>query len=114
MEGYAHAGMFHCAKAIFSSEIKKSILDSLNSNPGFGLVLTGHSLGGGCAAILALLWSERVIGRDGTACFTTIPSNGFPRVPIHCYVYGCPAVLSPDLSKSAKDLITSFVFSNQN
>jgi hypothetical protein len=112
MEGYAHSGMFYSAKTILQSEIRDSVCVSLNENPGFSLVLTGHSLGGGCAAILALLWSEKVVGLDGSFKFMTKHSSGLPKVDVHCYVYGCPAVLSGDLSKAAKDLITSFVFSN--
>jgi Lipase (class 3) len=46
MEGYAHSGMFHCAETILNSGIKESVSAALNDNPGFSLVLTGHSLGG--------------------------------------------------------------------
>ena len=112
IEGYAHSGMFHCANAVLSKGLLASVNRALRDNAGFSLTLTGHSLGGGCASLLALLWSKKVSNSDGTHSFFTRESTGFPEVPINCYVYGCPAVVSAELSRSAKNLITSFVFRN--
>jgi hypothetical protein len=68
-------------------------------------------LGGGCASILAMLWSRRRVNAlDGTIDFVTDTSKGLPLRPIHCYVFACPAVMSSELSKSFYSLITTFIY----
>jgi len=53
----AHQGMLH--SALFVSEAAKSIVrKALADNPGYSLVLVGHSLGSGVAAVLGTLWEE--------------------------------------------------------
>ncbi len=82
----------------------------LEKYPTYSLVLTGHSLGGGCASLLALLWSKRRVNPDGTISFVTNTSIGLPLRAIHCYVFAVPAVMSGDLSKSIRDLVTTFIY----
>lgn len=68
-------------------------------------------MGGGCAALLAMLWSRRRVNPvDGTVDFVTDTSKGLPLRPIHCYIFACPAVMSADLSKSFYDLVTTFIY----
>lgn len=56
-----HAGM-HASARLLSQEtstVYKTIQKALQDYPDYGLVLCGHSLGGGVAAILSLLWSMK-------------------------------------------------------
>ncbi|KAF9103193.1 hypothetical protein BGX27_010684 [Mortierella sp. AM989] len=56
-----HAGMHASAQllSLETSTVYKTIKKALEDYPDYGLVLCGHSLGGGVAAILALLWSMK-------------------------------------------------------
>jgi hypothetical protein len=67
-------------------------------------------LGGGCAALLSMLWSCRKVDIHGNFEFVTDTSKGLPLRSIHCYVFACPAVMSSELSKCFHDLITTFVY----
>ncbi|KAF9921267.1 hypothetical protein FBU30_008725 [Linnemannia zychae] len=56
-----HAGM-HASARLLSQEtstVFKTIQKALQDYPDYGLVLCGHSLGGGVASILSLLWSTK-------------------------------------------------------
>ncbi|KAF9098135.1 hypothetical protein BGX23_006940 [Mortierella sp. AD031] len=56
-----HAGM-HASARLLSQEtstVYKTIQKALQDYPDYGLVLCGHSLGGGVAAILSLLWAMK-------------------------------------------------------
>ncbi|KAG0065312.1 hypothetical protein BGZ90_001825 [Linnemannia elongata] len=56
-----HAGM-HASARLLSQEtstVYKTIQKALQDYPDYGLVLCGHSLGGGVAAILSVLWSMK-------------------------------------------------------
>ncbi|KAI1295062.1 hypothetical protein EDD11_008043 [Mortierella claussenii] len=59
-----HAGMHASARllSLETSTVFKTIKKALEDYPDYGLVLCGHSLGGGVAALLALLWS--MTGQD--------------------------------------------------
>ncbi|KAF9121749.1 hypothetical protein BGW39_010285 [Mortierella sp. 14UC] len=56
-----HAGMHASARLLSmeTSTVYKTIQKALQDYPDYGLVLCGHSLGGGVAAILSLLWSMK-------------------------------------------------------
>lgn len=86
-EGFTHSGIFHCAKVISTSRVKDSVREALLANPGFTLTLCGHSLGGGCSALLALLWSRRLTAENGTFYYVANEEYGFPNVHIQCFVY---------------------------
>ena len=68
----AHQGMLESARGV-ARATRGIIASELASNPSFNLVIVGHSLGGGTAAILSTMWSE------------TFPGN-------KAYVYGPPCV----------------------
>ncbi|KAF8951637.1 hypothetical protein BGZ46_003883, partial [Entomortierella lignicola] len=56
-----HAGMHASAQllSLETSTVFKTIKKALEDYPEYGLVLCGHSLGGGVASILSLLWSMK-------------------------------------------------------
>ncbi|KAJ3220088.1 hypothetical protein HDU67_006844 [Dinochytrium kinnereticum] len=113
--GRVHAGMGRSAALKFrrGTEVFCAVERALRENPGFGLVLTGHSLGGGVAALMAMEWScpvDPALARTSRTPFVTSLSSGLPPGrPIHCYSYGSPCVASYDLSTSTKGLISTLV-----
>ncbi|KAI7816028.1 hypothetical protein BC939DRAFT_470685 [Gamsiella multidivaricata] len=56
-----HSGMYASARllSLETSKVFRTIKKALEDYPDYGLVLCGHSLGGGVAAILSLLWSMK-------------------------------------------------------
>lgn len=93
-----------------------------------GIVLCGHSLGGGVAALLAILWSCPVASFERHAAqytassgntlvhpplathFVTSFASGLPPGrPITCYTFGVPCVASPDLARYCEGLVISTV-----
>ncbi|KAJ3355991.1 hypothetical protein HDU91_005609 [Kappamyces sp. JEL0680] len=110
IDGYVHSGIFQSANQIATSSIRDAVTEALERHPTYSLVLTGHSLGGGCAALLSLLWSRRQTNPDGVLEFVTNTDMGLPLRSIHCYVFAVPAVMSGDLSKSVRDLVTTFIY----
>ncbi|TPX32436.1 hypothetical protein SmJEL517_g04439 [Synchytrium microbalum] len=105
--GFVHAGMLKSAKKLCESAVAEVVAGALKQYPGFGLVLCGHSLGGGVAALLATMWAD--VQKDGS--FVT--KRGFPEGrPVHCYCYGPPSTMSAEMSKAYKKLITCVVFRN--
>ncbi|POW11744.1 hypothetical protein PSTT_05075, partial [Puccinia striiformis] len=102
----AHSGMLHSALRLRreSSTVHEVIKQALIDYSNYGLIITGHSLGGGVAALLAVLCSTRT----ETTKFVTSFRSGFPPgQPIHSYTYGTPAVASLDLSEYTKGLLTT-------
>ncbi|KAI9499772.1 hypothetical protein BX070DRAFT_217779 [Coemansia spiralis] len=104
-----HSGMWHSALLLAdsSSEVFKEVAEALRLYPEYGLVLTGHSLGGGVASLLTLLWSRPLFGyADGQ--FVTMDKFGLvtPR-PIHCFSFGSPCSTNAALSYYCRGLVTS-------
>jgi hypothetical protein len=89
LSGTVHEGIFKGAMNIYTA-VKAKLLDALASYPGFSLIITGHSLGAGTAALIGLLMR-------GDADFTSINYRA--------YCYGCPCVVSPELQPLLKDNI---------
>ncbi|KAJ3153400.1 hypothetical protein HDU86_005230 [Geranomyces michiganensis] len=108
--GKVHAGMLESAEKVARGPVRDAVSDALRRHPTFSLVLTGHSLGGGVAALLALIWSRKLVDEHGRESFVTCGDAGFPVRPVHCFVYGSPAVMSVDLSHHYKHLITSVIY----
>jgi hypothetical protein len=119
-----HKGMHASARRLLSSdELMVTIKAALENSPEWGLVLCGHSLGGGVAALLAILLSESSpIEEHGTSFVTKLTppllTNGTPGFlqaslpsgrPIHVYAYGPPATLSEPLRVATRGLITTIV-----
>ncbi|RKP33990.1 hypothetical protein BJ085DRAFT_21996 [Dimargaris cristalligena] len=108
-----HAGVLQSAQllAASNSPVFRELRDAMLQYPNYGLVFCGHSLGGGVAAILAILWSRRTTTAPSSApirWFVTSEASGLPpNRPIHCYAYGVPCVASIDLAIYCRGLITS-------
>jgi len=68
----AHHGMLEAARAV-DRMTRRTVAAQMSANPDYGLVLVGHSLGGGVAAVLGTLWQEV-----------------FPNLMV--FAYGCPCV----------------------
>ncbi|GAA5955653.1 hypothetical protein JCM21900_005074 [Sporobolomyces salmonicolor] len=125
---FVHSGMFCSATTLQRGTVHEVIKGALEQFPTYGLVVCGHSLGGGVAALLSILWSspaaafERHAAAYATECgrrpshppistlFVTSFSSGLPPGrPIFCYTYGVPCVSSPDLGTYCRGLVISTV-----
>ncbi|KAA6423739.1 MAG: hypothetical protein FRX49_06310, partial [Trebouxia sp. A1-2] len=94
VQGKVHEGMMSAATFVHCNSA--AALESVaHTHPGWPLVVTGHSMGGGVAAIVAALL------RDGTA------PKGLG--PVRCCVISPAAVFSGDLSEACRPFITSLI-----
>lgn len=59
-----HAGMLEGAKRLSDpqGEVVGMVCRALKAEPTYGLIINGHSLGGGVAALLAIMWSQELPG----------------------------------------------------
>eukprot|EP01006_Ploeotia_vitrea_P028415 TRINITY_DN61115_c0_g1_i1.p1 TRINITY_DN61115_c0_g1~~TRINITY_DN61115_c0_g1_i1.p1 ORF type:complete len:824 (+),score=375.68 TRINITY_DN61115_c0_g1_i1:14-2485(+) len=97
-DGYAghhtHAGILRAVRELRADLKRRRILETFfEQHPGHQLVITGHSLGAGASAILALLLSK-----------------DYP--DLHCYAFAPPLVFDRGLATKPelKRLITSVVY----
>ncbi|KKK15046.1 hypothetical protein P175DRAFT_0464001 [Aspergillus ochraceoroseus IBT 24754] len=126
-----HKGMHASANHLLMGGGKRvmiTIRAALEEFPEYGVVLCGHSLGGGVAALLATMISEPGNEASRTSFTTTsYSSKQFmlrggkaedeshsaiylpPGRPIHVYAYGPPATMSPFLRRATRGLITTIV-----
>ncbi|KAI0038005.1 alpha/beta-hydrolase [Auriscalpium vulgare] len=103
-----HGGMLKMAQAMggHGKPVHIAVKDALRKNKGYELVMSGHSLGSGVAALLGLMWA------DPKTCLT-VRSSGLPvgrRVSVFCF--GPPCLTDARLAKLSANLITSFVYSH--
>lgn len=134
-----HKGMHASAKRLLEGgggRVMITLRAALEEFTDYGVVLCGHSLGGGVAALLATMISEPSNTPIGTsfvtasyhptrnppllAADTASSQNGNPPPqppsydlppgrPIHVYAYGPPAVMSPFLRLATRGLITTVI-----
>ena len=132
-----HRGILVAAKEIAEKDgrVHRTLRLALEQYQSYKLVLAGHSLGichlgfiaqdlliyvgGGVASLVSLLWAIRTPAEDGgshhASNFVTSLRSGLPAGrPIHCYTYGCPAVVSPHLREHTIGLVTSVVRGNDS
>ncbi|KAF6762506.1 hypothetical protein DFP72DRAFT_559729 [Ephemerocybe angulata] len=105
---HVHGGMLRLARAMgeVGKPVQVAVKEALSSNPDFDLVLCGHSLGAGVAALLGMIWA------DPETCLT-VPASGLPagrNVQVYCYAP--PALTDAALGRLADKLIISFVYSH--
>jgi hypothetical protein len=85
----AHHGMLESARALLLG-VEPILEKELESNPNFGLVLVGHSMGGGVAALLG-----------------TLLESTFPNLVV--YVYGAPCVAPIDARPTGDANVISII-----
>ncbi|KAJ2327231.1 hypothetical protein GGI00_004518, partial [Coemansia sp. RSA 2681] len=131
-----HSGMWHSALLLAdaSSEVFKEVAEALRLYPEYGLVVTGHSLGGGVASLLTLLWSQPMFSPQHHHHATDVPPRGrmtpgsahgslrqfvttakfglVSQRPIHCFSFGSPCSTNAALSYYCRGLVTSVVNAN--
>lgn len=110
-----HKGMLNSALLLLKkrSRLLVVVKAALEEFTEYGLVLTGHSLGGGVAAILAILLS---VPSGGAFVTGAAAETDGVRIPdgrkIHCYAFGTPACVSEELRRATRTLITTVVHGN--
>ncbi|TVY43337.1 Sn1-specific diacylglycerol lipase alpha [Lachnellula occidentalis] len=129
-----HKGIHASARRLLDGgggRVIATIAAALEEFPDYGLVMCGHSLGGGVTALLAIMISEPSPDPSSTAFITSTSSYSSSRQllltdaseqgttpsaihlppgrPIHVYAYGPPACLSPSLRLATRGLITTIV-----
>jgi Lipase (class 3) len=113
---YGHRGMLEAAKAVLG-DAEPCIVKELYENPNYSLVLVGHSLGGGCAALLGKLLENRYptlrVYLFGAPCVVpenTISNRNFISViadgdPFSCLSLGHVADVSIGLAYLCEDYV---------
>ncbi|KAK3331147.1 hypothetical protein B0H66DRAFT_90902 [Apodospora peruviana] len=125
-----HKGIHASAQRLLyggDGRVLYTLKQALEQNPDYGLVLTGHSLGGAVTALLGVMLSEPA---PGTSFMTSsdphtkllgdgLHSTAPPRHvclpagrPVHVYAYGPPSTMSASLCTATRGLITSIVNGN--
>lgn len=132
-----HKGIHASARRLLyggDGRVLLTLRQALEEFPDYGLILTGHSLGGAVCALLGVMLSEPA--SSGTSFVTSsslqhqqpllLPlsstsasTSSFqdaphliplpPNRPIHVYAYGPPATMSSSLRLATRGLITSVV-----
>ncbi|KAJ3299560.1 hypothetical protein HK104_008446 [Borealophlyctis nickersoniae] len=107
-QSYAvHSGMMKVARTVSRpgspSKLFETVRSALEQHRGYGLLLTGHSLGAGIATLLTLLWGDFEAGKIR-------PDVGLPAGRrLHCYAFAAPCVTALPLSRLAHRIVTSVV-----
>ncbi|KAL4425884.1 hypothetical protein ABPG75_009900 [Micractinium tetrahymenae] len=93
-DGWVHQGIFSAATYVQCST-QAALQEAARRCPGWPVLLTGHSLGGGVAALLTLLLQEA----------------GLPEGlgPVRCITMGTAAVMSRPLAEACNELVTSCI-----
>jgi hypothetical protein len=95
-DGFAHGGML-CAAQRLDARLAQTVEDALSRlGPEVPqrLILCGHSLGAGVAALLATSWRDRAF---------------LPGVNIQCIAFACPQVLDSSLAAAQSNHTTSII-----
>ncbi|GIL75834.1 hypothetical protein Vretimale_5550 [Volvox reticuliferus] len=104
--GSAHWGMTHAAHWMIQEEASRvtALLRSLGPPGSYRLQLVGHSLGGGVAALAAIMLREGLVEAARTAAI--------PPELISCVAFAPPAILSASLAELCRPYVTSVVLNN--
>mmetsp|Transcript_40760 Transcript_40760/g.85623 ORF Transcript_40760/g.85623 Transcript_40760/m.85623 type:complete len:609 (-) Transcript_40760:295-2121(-) len=106
-DGKAHNGIAKAANNLWE-HVKKCIVDALIDNPGYELVITGHSLGAGTAALLTLKLKYKDILATENA--------KLKNVKVRCYAFAPPPVYYGEKeNKKIKDAMSeTYAFIHEN
>merc|ERR1719422_1219407 len=98
-DGMAHGGMLRAAMNLqgMLAELVVQGLARLGTDPERRVVICGHSLGAGVAALVAALWRN---------------TDRFHSSLFECFAFACPQVLDSDLALAQSNHTTSFVVGN--
>ena len=95
--GFVHSGIMEAAKHVFELSLPY-LKKAIEANPGHPILVTGHSMGGGCAALLALM-------------LRTHPElTAASRSSVRAVCLAPAAVMDEDLSKSCRGFVSSLVY----
>lgn len=90
----AHNGFMRSAET-FDARVRAKVLVALHHTPReYSLILTGQSLGGAVATLLAALWSDETFWRERRG---------------HVYSFNAPCSLTVQRSQTLRDTVTSVV-----
>jgi len=96
LDGFAHSGMLRAAQRLDTAlaALAEDGLVRLTPERQRRIVICGHSLGAGVAALLAALWRD---------------AGRFPGVDVQCMAFACPQVLDQQLAAALSNHTTSVV-----
>ena len=96
--GLVHSGMLSSAKW-FMKNVLGQLISFCSIYDADNLILVGHSLGAGTAALLTMMLQDH---------YSDFPEkDGFR---IHCYGFGCPCIVSMNLAQRYEPYIDSFIY----
>ena len=83
-----HSGMLRLAQSMGKEggKVHAAVKAALEGNEGYGLVVTGHSLGAGVGGLLGLLWAD--VDKCETRAGSGLPEGRKVKV----WAYACPSV----------------------
>eukprot|EP00756_Hemistasia_phaeocysticola_P029770 Hpha_TRINITY_DN16252_c0_g10::TRINITY_DN16252_c0_g10_i1::g.14980::m.14980/K13806/DAGL; sn1-specific diacylglycerol lipase len=94
----AHAGMLRAARCL-SDRLLGVVTELLLRFPEHKLIISGHSLGAGTAAILGALWLTPGV----------FPEEARITERTRIFAFGVPPTVSPDLAKKLEPYVTSII-----
>jgi hypothetical protein len=105
-DGYAHAGIAKRADSLWE-KVEDDIVKALRNNPGYNLIITGHSLGAGAAALLSLKLNYKGFLKK---------IQGLEKVVIRCFAFAPPPVFIQSSNDEAlvKAMNNAYAFIHEN
>ena len=91
--GYSHFGMLAGARWIFK-HCKDVLLAAHEAQPDYKLLVTGHSMGGGAAAMLTMMFREQL----SQFC------------DAECYTFACPGCMTLELAESCSPYVSTLIY----
>mmetsp|Transcript_22230 Transcript_22230/g.48295 ORF Transcript_22230/g.48295 Transcript_22230/m.48295 type:complete len:601 (+) Transcript_22230:346-2148(+) len=106
-DGHAHAGIADRVNELWE-HVKDDIVQALRENPGYNLVITGHSLGAGAAALLSLKLNYKK--------FLNKSEEGLDSVKVRCFAFAPPPVFINSSNSEAvtQAMSNTYAFIHEN